>query len=328
MIRGFYTARTGLLAHQEHMNLISNNMANVNTVGFKSQRVSFTDLIYQNLNRPTATNPAMIGHGVRINKTDLNITQGPLQQTERFLDFALTAPGHFFAVQSPTGEIEYTRAGNFILSQDEDGTFFLATGNGDRVLNAEGEPIEIAFEQVEQNTLTDQLRLGRDGLPIPVLGPDGEPVVPAQYEMERGVPWVWQQRLDVAGNPIPILDDEGNQVTMAGGPRWQMERVPGATTIVDGGPVIDMNEIGIFTFDNPYGLFLVGNNRFVPSGNSGEAQALEQGVRPIRAGFLEGSNVEIANEMVRVIEASRAFSFSSRMIQTADEIEQTVNNLR
>jgi len=244
MIRGFYTARSGLLAHQEKMNVISNNMANVNTTGFKGQRVSFTDLMYQNINRPTAENPAMIGHGIKIKKSALIVTQGPLQATNRFLDFALTEPGQFFAVQSPTGEIVYTRAGGFILSRDEDGSFFLSVPNGDRVLDSEFEPIEIEFE------------------------------------------------------------DE------------------------NGAPIIDINAIGIFRFDNPYGLYLLGANYYTPSENSGEAVAIEGNVRGIRVGFLEGSNVEMATEMVRVIEASRAFSFSSRMVQVADEVEHTVNTLR
>jgi len=323
------------------MNVLSNNMANVNTVGFKHQRVSFTDLIYQNINRPTAENPAMIGHGVRINKTDLIMTQGPLQQTERFLDFALTSAGQFFAVQSPTGEIEFTRQGNFILSADEDGdTFYLATPNGDRVLNSDFEPIQIAFQQVEQPELSNQLRLDRDGLPIPRYDENGVRLpAPNQFEMENNVPWVWQEALDEDGNRIPIWatepirDGQGNittpgvQAVVDGVPRFRMEQVPGETTIVNGPPAIDMNEIGIFRFDNPYGLFLIGNSRFVPSDNSGEAVEVE-GFRGIRAGFLEGSNVEVGNEMVKVIEASRAFSFASRMIQTADEIEQTVNNLR
>ena len=307
MIRAFYTARSGLIAHQENMNVISNNMANVNTVGFKGQRTSFSDLIYQNLNRPTAENPAMIGHGVRINKTDLIMSQGPLIPTNRTLDFALTNSGQFFAVQNAIGEVEFTRAGNFILSQDEGGAWFLATPNGDRVLDSEFEPIEIEFEQLRHYEQTERR--------VPRLDANGEQIV-----LERS---------------FPVRDADGNQVFIDGVGQWRTEMVPqydiyydqGEPFYIQGQPIIDMSAIGIFRFDNPYGLLLLGDNRFGDTDLSGEAIGVE-GARGIRQAMLEGSNVEIAAEMVRVIEANRAFSFSSRMIQIADEVENTVNTLR
>jgi len=313
MIRGFWTARSGLMAHQEHMNVISNNMANVNTIGFKSQRVSFTDLIYQNINRPTADETAMIGHGVRINKTDLVMAQGALTPTNRPLDFALTNTGQFFAVQNQIGEVEFTRAGNFILSLDEGGGWYLSTGNGDRVLNSEFEPIEVTFglvrhyEQIQHRTP----RLDEDGNQVyierrrPTLGPDGAQLI---FTGDDGVPR----------------------------PQWQYEEFPQYDVYYEEGepfylpgnhPIVDMSQIGIFRFDNPYGLQLLGDNRFRDTDQSGEAIEVE-GVRGIRSGMIENSNVDIGAEMVRVIEAQRAFGFSSRMIQVADEVENTVNTLR
>lgn len=263
MIRGFYSARSGLTAHQEQMNVISNNMANVNTVGFKPMRVSFTDLMYKNLNRAEAENPAMIGHGAKINKTDTNVTVGPLELTNSYLDFAITGEG-YFALENASGDITYTRAGNFIMSLDEGGTYWLAAANGDRVLDAEGEHIEIEFEQIEQRTVAS---VDEDGT--------------------------------IHYNPV---------------------------TYVDGAPVVDMDQIGVYTFSNPYGLSNLGNNRYAQTDVPGEATALEQ--PSLREGYLEGSGVEVSVEMVKVIESSRAFSFNSRMIQVADEIEQTINSLR
>lgn len=240
MIRGFYTARTGLVAHQEHMNTISNNMANVNTTGFKPMRTAFTDLVYQNLNRDQVENPVMVGHGVRINKNDLMMAQGPLQSTQRAMDFALTDENAFFAVNTALGETLYTRAGNFALSNDDD-TFYLVNAVGDRVLDSEGEEIEIEF------------------------------------------------------------DDQGN---------------------ID----FDPSVLGVYRFSNPYGLSLAGENRFTATEISGIPEVIEQ--PNMKVGYLEGSSVEIGNEMAKVIEASKAFSFSSRMIMVADEVEQMVNNLR
>ena len=299
MIRGFWTARSGLWAHQENMNLLANNMANVSTVGFKGQRTSFTDLIYQNINRPTATYPAMIGHGVRVNKTDLIMTQGALQPTDRFSDFALLSPEVFFAVQAPNGEVQFTRAGNFIISLDDGGDWYLAAPNGDRILDANFDPIQIEFEMSEQRVFTYGRR--------PVLDDDGEQVV------RNGEPQheTYRQTREVT--------DEDGRVTVEY--IYEMRDVQGP-------PIIDMDEIGIFRFDNPYGLYLVGGTRFIETQTSGEPEEVEGHGRPIRRGSLEASNVEIGVEMVRVIEASRAFSFSSRMVQIADEVEQTVNTLR
>ncbi len=90
-----------------------------------------------------------------------------------------------------------------------------------------------------------------------------------------------------------------------------------------------MASIGVFRFNNPYGLNLTGGNRYIATDISGEAVALEaEPNAKFMQTYLEKSNVEIGDQMVKVIEAQRAFSFNSRMIQTADEIAQTVNSLR
>lgn len=240
MISGFYTARSGLNAHQEHLNTISNNMANVNTVGFKPMRTAFTDLMYQNINREEVENEALVGRGVKINKNDVQMTVGRLEATQYPLDFAITSENGFFATETEYGETLYTRAGNFRLSNEDD-TFYLVNGQGHRVLDEDGTEIEVEF------------------------------------------------------------DEQGNMV-------------------------FDHSVIGVYTFSNPFGLELVGGNMFAETDVSGEAEVMEEPI--IKQGYLEGSATEIATEMTKVIEASKAFSFTSRMIQVADEVEQTVNQLR
>lgn len=242
MIRGFYTARSGLLAHQEHMSVMANNLANVNTVGFKPMRSAFSDLMYQNLNRPLNENVAMTGHGVKINKNDLLMNPGSLQTTNMTLDFAIIDEDGFFALSSPDGEgdVKYSRAGNFALSNLDD-TFYLVNGSGDYVLDAEGEIIEIEFDE----------------------------------------------------NSDMIFD-----------------------------PAI----IGVYRFPNKHGLEAVDANSFLQTGLSGEAEVIE--TPTLKRGYIEASAVDVAQEMANVIEASKAFSFSSRMVMVADEIEQTINQLR
>jgi flagellar basal body rod protein FlgG len=128
------------------MNTIANNMANINTTGFKPMRSAFTDLIYQNLNREEVENETMVGHGVKVNKNDPMMAQGALEPTDRQLDMALLGENTFFAVQDSEGQTYYTRAGNFWLSQEND-TFYLVGATGERVLDADGGQIEIAFDE-------------------------------------------------------------------------------------------------------------------------------------------------------------------------------------
>jgi flagellar basal body rod protein FlgG len=84
--------------------------------------------------------------------------------------------------------------------------------------------------------------------------------------------------------------------------------------------------VGVYTFPNKYGLELAGGNQYKATEVSGEAEAVEKPV--IKTGFLENSRVEIAKEMVKMIEASKGFAFGSKVVQTADEMEKVINQLR
>lgn len=231
---------------------MANNLANVNTVGFKPMRSAFSDLIYQNLNRPLNENTAMTGHGVKINKNDLLMNQGALETTEMKLDFAIIDEGGFFAVETLEGDIKFSKAGNFSLSNVDD-TFYLVNGEGNRVLDADGEQIEVEF-----------------------YGAEDEEVL------------------------------NGEQL--------------------EGDIKLDISTIGVFRFPNPHGLDAIDGNSFVETVLSGAAEAIEEPT--LKQGYIEKSAVDIAQEMANVIEASKAFSLSSRMVMVADEIEQTVNQLR
>lgn len=133
MIRGLYTAAAGMTAQQKDIDVISNNIANVNTTGFKQDRTEFQDLMYQTLNYTAGAtsadtnNPTGIdtGLGVRVAGIQKNFTQGSLQETGNSFDMAIQGDG-FFQIQTPAGETAYTRNGSFKL--DSDGT--LVTGLG------------------------------------------------------------------------------------------------------------------------------------------------------------------------------------------------------
>lgn len=124
MIRALHTAATGMDAQQQRIDVISNNLANVNTTGFKKQRADFQDLLYQTVRAPGTTSAQgtavpsglQVGTGVRTAATHRTFTTGDLMNTGNQLDVAIEGAG-FFQVTMPGGQIAFTRAGNFELDQ-------------------------------------------------------------------------------------------------------------------------------------------------------------------------------------------------------------------
>jgi flagellar basal-body rod protein FlgG len=133
MMRSLYVAATGLEGEQTKMDVIANNLANVNTTGFKQSRAVFQDLLYQNLRQPGAQSSQttqypsglQLGTGVRVMSTERLMTQGNLTQTGNSLDVAINGQG-FFQILEPNGTIAYTRDGTFQLNNQGQ----LVTSNG------------------------------------------------------------------------------------------------------------------------------------------------------------------------------------------------------
>lgn len=120
MMRSLWIAKTGMDAQQTQLDVISNNLANVGTTGFKHSRVAFEDLLYQNLRQAGANSTQetqlptglMVGTGVVPVATETMFDQGNLQQTSNQFDLAINGQG-FFQVQAPDGTTQYTRDGSF-----------------------------------------------------------------------------------------------------------------------------------------------------------------------------------------------------------------------
>lgn len=140
----FYTATSGMIAQQEGMNIYSNNIANVNTVGFKAERPSFADCVYT-IQKPTEPEWET-GHGQYVTKTDLMWEEGGFTMTDQALDFALPN-SDFFMVQDRNGNTFLTRDGAFGITQNMDtGDWELVNGSGEFVLDYEGGKIVVPFE--------------------------------------------------------------------------------------------------------------------------------------------------------------------------------------
>ncbi len=138
MMRSLDIGATGMLAQQTHVDVISNNIANMTTTGFKRQRPEFEDLIYQNIIRPGSTSsdvgtlvPAgiQLGLGTKVSAVYRMHEQGALKVTDGSLDLAITGEG-YFQIEMPNGDTAYTRSGAFQMNEDGE----LVTAQGFRLL--------------------------------------------------------------------------------------------------------------------------------------------------------------------------------------------------
>ncbi|EYE88813.1 flagellar basal body rod protein FlgG [Fervidicella metallireducens AeB] len=162
MIRGLYTAATGMITKQVQMENLTNNIANINTAGFKKDNLaikSFDEVLLENrdkyLNGKSFSNKlGKMEFGVGIDETVTTYSQGIIEETGRNLDFAINGSG-FFTLEGADGEYRYTRDGRFKI----DGNGFLTTINGERVVGINAAGIK-KFIKVEKS----DFKLGSDGL--------------------------------------------------------------------------------------------------------------------------------------------------------------------
>ncbi len=260
MMRALFTAASGMEAQQLNLDVISNNLSNVSTTGYKQSRVDFEDILSQIIRPPGAQvaqgvqDPTgiTVGLGVRPGATQRVFTQGDLERTDNPLDMAIEGAG-FFQVTLPDGTIAYTRDGSF----KKDSTGRLVTSNG--------YPLSPEID-IPQNATS--ISIGQDGT-VSVI---------------------------VQGTAAPQVI---GQVTLA-------------------------------SFINPAGLQSQGQNLLVETGASGPpiiGNAGTNGLGLITQGFVEGSNVQAVNELIKIIIAQRAFEFNSRAITTADNMLNVASGL-
>ncbi|RDU70058.1 flagellar basal-body rod protein FlgG [Helicobacter cholecystus] len=175
MIRALHTATTGMLGQQMQIDTTSNNIANVNTIGYKKQRAEFSDLLYQTMQyagtntSDTTVSPTGIevGLGVRPISVAKMFSQGSLKETDNNLDVAIAGKG-FFQIQLPDGNVGYTRSGSFKI----DSTGALVNSDGYRLIP------EITIPED-----TTQISIGTDGTVSALQGNQGDIAVLGQIEI-------------------------------------------------------------------------------------------------------------------------------------------------
>lgn len=159
MVRSLWTAATGMTAQQTNVDVISNNLANVNTAGYKGHTAQFKTLLYQTVQSKTTsangdTKPvgAQVGLGVRNASISTDFTQGALNETGISTDFAIEGNG-FFAIRGLDGETYYTRNGEFDFAIGNNG-MILTNSEGYPVLDENGETIELDSSEYQAEKLS------------------------------------------------------------------------------------------------------------------------------------------------------------------------------
>jgi flagellar basal-body rod protein FlgG len=261
-MRSLDIGATGMMAQQLHVDVISENIANMTTTGFKRQRPEFKDLMYQNIVRPGTTSsdsgtivPAglQLGLGVRAAAVYRIHEQGTLQLTENPLDLALNGDG-FFQIEMPDGTTGYTRDGVFQVNQDGE------------IVNTQG------------------------------------------YRLQPG--------FTVPSNTVDIQINEEGQV---------FAKISGQVAMQN------LGQIQVANFINPAGLAAAGDNMLLETEASGApvvGNPNSENFASVRQGAIENSNVNVVEEITRLITAQRAYELNSQVISTSDDMLATITQLR
>lgn len=295
MLRSLYSGVSGMKNLQVKMDVISNNIANVNTVGFKSSRVVFEDIMSQTTTNASAAgnglggkNAQQVGLGSQIGSIDTIHSVGAPQTTGRELDFYISGAG-YFVLRGPGNDGDainyYTRDGAFV--RDAEGSI---TNNGG--MKVMGALADAPMEYTE----------GFDLATIPV---NGEKL--AELTVPEKLPGGTEEYKSMA------IDSNGLVLARYGDKTYVLGRV------------------GIATFNNPDGLEKAGGNTYQSGSNTGDpiiASSGENGSGLLRSGALEMSNVDLSNEFTEMIIATRAYQANSRSITTSDEMLQELINLK
>ncbi len=270
MVKSLWTAASGMNAQQTNVDTIANNLANVNTAGYKSQQVQFKTLLYQTLQTTTTSangNPkpttAQVGLGTRVSAITQSFVQGPLLANDSPSALAINGNG-FFSFSDDNGQMCFTRNGNFIWALNDEKNLELTTEEGNPVLGSNGERI------VVQNAVASKIQIDSEGR---INYPDDEGVLRQVGNLQVG--------------------------------KWQ--------------------------FNNNEGLERIGSTAWKATQASGEPINEENGTVEksfIAQGYLEGSNVNVATEMVNLITAQRSYELNSAAIRATDEMMQVANQLK
>ena len=250
MLRSMFAAVTGLRSHQTFMDVVGNNIANVNTTGYKSSGVLFEDLLSQELRGaglPTetqgGTNPGQVGLGTRIAGSSVNFAQGATQLTGRSTDFAIQGDG-FFALDIGGGGRAYTRNGSFSL----DANGYLVTADGAFVMGWQADN----QGTVDTNTAAGHLQIPV-GITIQAVTTTSIKVggnLPADADVGDTIN-VGINAVNSTGTAVPLRMEFTKIANLAGQINWEMRVYDEANNVISGPTAVDFDLAGTLTSAPP-----------------------------------------------------------------------------
>lgn len=354
MIRSLYSAVAGLTTHQERMDVISNNIANVNTYGFKSSRAAFQDIFYQTSINETSgsaayagNNPSTVGYGVQMASIDKDMSMGSAQSSNRVLDCYINGDGFFICAtfdgsvldrdsttgqltltdaasdaqqdlgaygQKPTGLV-YTRCGNFSLDSAGNLTY-----NNMFVLGTCNPELDATGEASKAALRESVITTGLNASDDSTGETDCDDLTSANIiNIVDLINRAWPQGAD---QPLLTFSDL-DAFTIDKNGMLQVEY---------NGELKYIARIEVAVFDNQEGLIEDGSTTFKETGASGAGQVKRAGQdagapASIVSNKLEMSNVNLANEFSNMIVTQRGYQANARMITTSDEMLEELVNL-
>lgn len=260
MLRALTTAATGMIAQQNNLDVISNNIANLSTFGYKKVRAQFQDLLSQSVRTAGAQTGQgtfqpvgiEVGLGTKTSATTRIFSTGTLQSTDRSLDMAIAGDG-FFQITLDDGSFAYTRDGAW---------------------------------QMDQN---------------------GQLVTSDGYQL--------QPPITIPNNANEIVISQAGIVSCSVGTNSEQTQ---------------LGQIQLVKFQNPSGLKAIGHNLYRETNASGtplQGIAGEEGYGTIEQNFIEGSNVQMVEELIGLIKTERAYETNSKVITASSEILQQTNQI-
>jgi flagellar hook protein FlgE len=363
MLRSMMSAVTGLRSQQTAMDIIGNNIANVNTAGFKSSRATFKDMFYQTLNAGTSTtNPWQVGYGAQVGSVDKIMDRMGATQTDRPLDLYIDGDG-FYSVNSQadgSGGQYFTRVGNLNISSQG----YMVDSNGNYLQSASTDPVTGTVSLGKSINLQGQNSLmtlvTQTGVTIPIDSSEYQQLTNIKINQDGSISGSIGDQVGTiktnnitqtatsavyAADGTTVVTPAGTPTTFAGDysnlsnikysaakgytADYTQAGVTTNVTLTVGTPQAE--KVALANFVNPDGLNEMGNSNFAASSSSGSPYYLTAGdgnAIVIRSGALEMSNVDLAGEFTNMIITERGYQSNARVVSTSDEMVQELLNMK
>lgn len=356
MVRSLYSGVAGLTTHQTKMDVIGNNIANVNTYGFKSSRVTFRDIYYQTSIGESAgtvsfagNNPSTVGYGVQLGSIDKNMAQSSFQSTNRVLDLAVSGDGFFItatfdgsnqgfidaegnggditdAANIPPASVKYTRMGNFSIDSNGNlvsgaNSFVLGTKNNAAGLAAVGDVSAAALRALDASTSGGEAA-DNDA------DDEGATGVLSSVLSAANIINI-NDLINAAWNPDGAITPA---LTYSDLSSFQIGK-DGVITATYNSEMKALARIDVAVFDNQEGLIEAGDTSFIETTSSGMGKIKRAGYdagapEAIESNKLEMSNVNLAQEFSDMIVTQRGYQANARIITTSDSMLEELVNLK